>query len=354
MNLRLVERLVNAVLYEGYILYPYRPSAVKNQRRFSFGAVCPESYSRANHGTEACSMQTECLVIGGPQTTIDVHARCLHLLAREVGEVAPPIVELSEGDEPEYRRVEMLEIGDQIFQTWEEAVERDVSVPGLSLNDLAGKPRRLEFAFSPAREVELLRDSSDRIVGVIVRKQEAIEGTLEIAAESIGDNLFKVSVRILNRTGFDDAESKNRDEALMQSLVSTHTILGVHAGEFVSLLDPPPALREQAAGCQNTGTWPVLVGEEGERDLMLSSPIILYDYPQIAPESPGDLFDGTEIDEILTLRIMTLTEEEKRAMRGVDERARLILERTESLPAEQLMKMHGAMRSLRPTQEDER
>ena len=87
---------------------------------------------------------------------------------------------------------------------------------------------------------------------------------------------------------------------------------------------------------------------------MLSSPIILYDYPEIAPESPGDLFDGTEIDEILTLRIMTLTEEEKRAMRGVDERARQILERTETLPVEQLMKMHGAMHSLRSTEEDER
>jgi hydrogenase maturation protease len=87
---------------------------------------------------------------------------------------------------------------------------------------------------------------------------------------------------------------------------------------------------------------------------MLSSPIILYDYPQIAPESAGDLFDGTEIDEILTLRIMTLTDAEKREMRGVDERARRILERTETLPAEQLMKLHGAMRTLRPSEEDGR
>jgi hydrogenase maturation protease len=81
---------------------------------------------------------------------------------------------------------------------------------------------------------------------------------------------------------------------------------------------------------------------------MLSSPIILYDYPQVAPESAGDLFDSTEIDEILTLRILTLTDEEKREMRSVDERARAILERTETLPAEQLMKLHGAVRGLRP------
>jgi hydrogenase maturation protease len=80
---------------------------------------------------------------------------------------------------------------------------------------------------------------------------------------------------------------------------------------------------------------------------MLSSPIILYDYPQVAPESPGDLFDGGEIDEILSLRIMTMTDEEKQEMRDSDERTRKILERTENLPEEQLMKLHGALRGLR-------
>jgi hydrogenase maturation protease len=113
------------------------------------------------------------------------------------------------------------------------------------------------------------------------------------------------------------------------------------------LLDPPAAFREAAAGCQNVGTWPVLVGEEGERDCLLSSPIILYDYPQVAPESAGDHFDGTEIDEMLTLRILTLTEQEKHEMRSVDERARQLLERTETLPAEHLLKLHGVVRSLR-------
>jgi len=92
------------------------------------------------------------------------------------------------------------------------------------------------------------------------------------------------------------------------------------------------------------GTWPVLVGEPGQRDTMLSSPIILYDYPQIAPESPGALFDGTEIDEILSLRILTLTDQEKLEMANGDERARQILERTESMPPEQFLKMHGVLR----------
>jgi hypothetical protein len=344
MNLRLVERLVNAVLYEGYILYPYRPSAVKNRQRFNFGALCPESYCDAQRGTEAWSMQTECLVMGGPRTAISVSGRFLHLLAREVGKLTTPLVELREGAEPDFHTVESLEVGGQLFQSWQEAVERDVSAADLNLNDLAGKTRRLTFAFPSSREMEPLRDASGQVVAVIVREQEALGGTLEVAARPAGDNLFKVTARIRNRTKLEDAASKSRDEALMRSLVSTHTILGVRDGEFVSLLDPPDGLRERAADCRNVGAWPVLVGEAGERDCMLSSPIILYDYPEIAPESPGDLFDGTEIDEILTLRIMTLTEEEKRAMRGVDAHARRILERTERLPAEQMLKMHGAMR----------
>ena len=137
----------------------------------------------------------------------------------------------------------------------------------------------------------------------------------------------------------------------MNSLLSAHTILGVAGGEFVSLLDPLEALKDAAAKCSNVGTWPVLAGDEGERDGMLSSPIILYDYPQIAPESPGNLFDGTEIDEILALRILTLTDDEKLEMRGADERGRQILERTEALPPEHFMKLHGVLRSLRPEPE---
>jgi len=147
-------------------------------------------------------------------------------------------------------------------------------------------------------------------------------------------------------------DQTSRDAALMQSLVSAHTLLGAVNGQFVSLLEPPEDLKNLATCCQNLGAWPVLVGAEGERDTMLASPIILYDYPQIAPESPGDLFDGTEIDEILALRIMTMTDDEKREMRGTDDRARKILERTEALPVEHLAKLHGTLRELRPLKEE--
>src|SRR5207253_5643542 len=131
----------------------------------------------------------------------------------------------------------------------------------------------------------------------------------------------------------------------------THTILQVSQGSFISLLDFPEELQVIVKGCQNLHTWPVLIGQEGGHDTLLSSPIILYDYPQIAPESPGALFDGAEIDEILTLRIMTLTDEEKEEMRQ-DQRTREILERTESLTPEQFMKMHGTIRSMQPVSEE--
>ncbi len=350
-----MEKIANAVLYEGYILYPYRASSVKNQQRWNFGALCPQSYSEAQGGTEAWTMQTECLIVGDERATFDVKVRFLHLLSREVGRLNAPASGLAEGAEPDYQTVAALEVGGQIYQTWQEAVEREVNLPGIIVNELAAQTQSLTFNFPSNREIEPLSEPGGQTVGVIVRRQQAIEGSIEVAAERVCEGVCKVTVRILNRTALEDAEVKCRDEALMRSLVSTHTILGVRdGGEFVSLLEPPAEFKELAASCQNVGTWPVLVGEVGERDLLLSSPIILYDYPQIAPESAGDLFDGTEIDEILTLRIMTLTDAEKREMRGVDERARRMLERTEQLPAEQMMKMHGAMRAVRPREENER
>jgi hydrogenase maturation protease len=187
----------------------------------------------------------------------------------------------------------------------------------------------------------------------IIREQQAISGAYILAAEQVDTNIFKLSVEIENTTPGTGAVTSRRDAVLFQSFVSTHTILRVHQGSFISLLEPPEELQTIVKGCQNLRSWPVLIGNEGERDAMLSSPIILYDYPQIAPESPGPLFDGTEIDEILTLRIMTLTEEEKEQMRQ-DEHSREILERTEALTQEQFMKLHGTIRDLRPISEGEK
>ncbi len=356
MTMSLVEKIADAVLYEGYILYPYRPSAVKNQQRWNFGALCPRSYSEAQGGTESWTMQTQCLVKTYPQTKLDVKVRFLHLLTREVGvphtDCGLPLGECGHrqlaGTSEHFELVPALEVNGKLLQTWQEATEREAILPAILLDQIGSQPKALTFAFPAVETVETLRDEgSGEIAGVLVRRQQAITGVIEVSAERVVNDVCRATIQILNTTPLADAGGKSRDDALMRSFVSTHTILTVAQGEFVSLLDPPEAFREAAAGCSNIGTYPVMVGEEGACDCMLSSPIILYDYPQIAPESAGNLFDGTEIDEILTLRIMTLTEEEKREMRGADDRARQILERTETLPMEQLMKMHGAMKGVK-------
>ena len=298
MNLESVDRLANAILYEGYMLYPYRPSSVKNRRRFNFGVLVPPAYSAIQSGSETSTMQTECLVCGNPQTSVDVRLKFLQVMPG----------------------------------SWQEAVEREVSLLDCRLGDLVAQ----------ARETELLAGES---------AGPTLQGALTVSARRVANGLFRLSAHVLNRTSMVGAEQLSRDEVLPYSLVAAHTILAVRGGEFVSLLDPPDELREAASQCQNIGVWPVLVGEPGARDAMLSSPIILYDYAEVAPESPGDLFDGAEIDEILTLRIMTLTDEEKQEVRNGDARARHILERTEMLPDEHLMKLHGALRGRRPVEE---
>jgi hypothetical protein len=336
MNTKGIDAIAAALLYEGYMLYPYRPSSVKNRQRFNFGVLYPRSYSRAQSGSDASSAQTECLVERGSAADsvpeVEVRVRFLKLVTRATRSQA------EEGSMP-------------AASCWQEAIECEVSGPRCSLAALAAAPIALPFRFPGSREVEGLHAQDLGSMGEVVRSQESVEGTLEISADAKTDDLFKLRVRVENRTRFEGGEGL-RDEALARSLVSAHILLGVADGGFVSLLDPPESLKELAAGCQNVGVWPVLVGAEGARDTMLASPIILYDYPRIAPESPGDLFDGAEIDEILALRIMTMTDEEKHEMRQGDERSRKILERTENLSTEHLMKLHGTLRELRPFKEE--
>jgi hypothetical protein len=351
MNRAAVERIAKAVLYEGYMLYPYRPSAVKNQQRFNFGVVYPRCYHEAQKGSEPWIMQTECLVLGSPRTTLEVHLRFLQLIARSVQARVTPVLGRRRTDDPVFVPVTTLDVDGGKFYSWQEAVEREISVPIGDVDALVRQPLRVPFTQPANQASELLREKSGKVAGQIVRTQQAIDGEICAGVYPVIAGLYRMVVLIKNVSPLGDA-AIDRENALMHSLVSAHLLLGVREGEFVSLLDPPGALSEIAAGCRNVGAFPVLVGEEGQHDTMLSSPIILYDYPQIAPESAGDLFDGTEIDEILSLRIMTMTDEEKLEMRQSDERAREMLERTETLPLEQLMKLHGVLRGLRAIKED--
>jgi hypothetical protein len=324
-----VSQIAKAVLYEGYMLYPYRPSSVKNRQRWNFGVVYPPSFADAD-GNEPSTMQMECLVSGTPASTLEVRLRFLHLRTRS--QVSSQVS--SDRGRP---------------NDWQEAVEREVVMPSCTLAELiSGVTYFFTFPNETLSGPDADAPGSSRYV---VRRQASIAGSVDVFANRIQDGVFKLSLTVRNNTHHVNPE-RERDSALMQSMVSTHFVLGIAAGEFVSLLEPPAELQSFAADCRNVGIWPVLVGEQGERNTLLASPIILYDYPQIAPESAGDLFDGTEIDEILSLRIMTLTDEEKREVRASDDRARQILERTENMPAEQFMKLHGVVRGMRPLKED--
>jgi hypothetical protein len=290
-----VEQIADAILYEGYILYPYRGSALKNGQRWNFGVLYPPSYADAQQGSDSSVMRCECLARGG---SLKVTVRFLQLVTRD---------------------------------HWQEAIARQVETDG------------------PGTHSFLFPESEDRDDNGIVRRQERLEGFIEVSVQPVQQGWSRVSVRISNCRAFDVPQTDcgawpARESALRRSLVSTHAILRVPGGEFASLLDPPEELRPLASQCLNVGLWPVLAGDSAARDTMLASPIILYDYPQIAPESAGALFDGTEIDEILSLRILALTDDEKREMRETDPRARSLLERTEALDAEQWLRLHGVMR----------
>jgi hypothetical protein len=288
MNRDAIDRIARAVLYEGYLLYPYRGSATKNRQRFNFGTLHPASWAEGRREPSFLEAQ---VLVRGEEARLEGAARFLHL------------VELPSPSGP-----------------WQQGREREVAIPSL--------PGVEPFSFAPEEE-----------------GQERVEGSIELSSAQVEGGLHRVGIRLRNAGVLDP--SVPREAALRRALVSAHLLLGVRDGEFVSLLEPPDDAAAAAAGCKNLGCWPVLVGAPGTRDTMLVSPIILYDYPAVAPESPGDLFDGAEIDEILSLRILTMTEAEKQEARETDPRARAVLDRTEALSPADLMRLHGALREPR-------
>ena len=301
-----VRQIADAVLYEGYILWPYRRSALKNQRRWTFGGVYPEAHSR-EHPDDRARVRTECLIEGEPD--VDVRVRFLHVVRRDLAA-------------PDGSRVDELSAGGERTLAWDEAVEREVA-PG-------------PIAIPAGREERALGEA-----GTVIRSWEALAGEVAVDVAELRPGLARVRVDIANRTPW---EGGPREAALRRTFCSTHVVLRTRRGRFVSLTDPPEPLRAEAEACVNEGMWPVLVGEPGSRDTLLSSPIILEDHPRIAPESPGDLFDGSEVDELLVLNILSLTDEEKAEMRDSDPRAREILERTEALRPADVLRLHGAIR----------
>jgi hypothetical protein len=344
VNRALVDQIANAVLYEGYILYPYRP-ALKNRQRWTFGGLYPRAFSE-EQGSDAWSMQTECLVRDSGLARLEIIVRFLQLTDRRVGRVRCPVANLSELGE--FDEVEAFQVGDRLLQVWQEATERSLSINKVALTDLHHAPVYHEVGFPATCDLEPVRGASGTIEALLIREQATVTARMAVSVETVQRPMVKIRVRIENATPLPNGLT-DRNQAQLHSLMSTHALLGVRGGQFVSLVDPPDDCRDLAASCENTGAWPVLVGSSGTSDTVLASPIILPDDPRIAPESPGDLFDGAEIDEILSLRIMTLTDEERQAAMAIDDRARLMLQRTESLARDQLTRLHGTVRGMTPS-----
>jgi hypothetical protein len=317
-------KVADAVLYEGYVLYPYRASAAKNQIRWQFGVVAPKDHCQTDAG-ERSFMRTEVLVEGS-RPIVDLKLRFLRVQRRTI-------------EFPAGNPVDCLEVDGHRWTSWDEAVEEELDVEALGLGE-----RVVPFDLAPVLTVEDLGAGAGRVV----RERQAVSAEVRVSADRLDGPypLVKFTVEVANVTPWSQPGA-SRDDVVRRSLAAVHTLLAVHHGQFLSLIDYPEFAAGAVASCKNEGTWPVMIGDEGERSVVLSSPITLYDYPEIAPESAGDMFDSTEIDEILALRVLTLTDEEKHEARGTDERAAAIIDRVDAMPPELFDKLHGAVRYLR-------
>jgi hypothetical protein len=330
-------RVADAILYEGYLLYPYRQSAVKNQARFQFGVLMPPGYAAVDPHESAAS-QTECLLECGADAQVTVVARFLQFQDRIVQAISPETGELHE--------VGALYVDGFEHTTWNEAAEREQRVT-VAVGTVLGADQELEFTLPAGEAAEPITDGAGRPAGQLVRRWEALDGAIALHAERAAGpyQALRLRIRLENRSR--PARLAARDDGLRHALIAAHLLVGAPGGRFLSLTDPPEWASAAVAQCENAGTWPVLAGPPECADLLLSSPVILYDHPEVAAESAGDLFDATEIDEILTLRTLALTDAEKREARSTDSRAADLLDRLDHLPPEMLDRMHGAIRYLR-------
>ena len=328
------QRVADAVLYEGYVLYPYRASATKNQVRWQFGVLVPRPFAEAD-GAEQWAQQTEVVAEPRGAATVDVRVRFLQVQARTV--------EAAEGDG--FVPVAQLDVDGRRWATWEEAVEQTVDVAGVDL--ATAGTTATPFRLPGSREVEALGGA-----GRVVRERWAVDGAVRVTVEDFPGPypLTRLRVRVENLTGWGEAGGR-REEAVRRALVGVHLLMHADGGSFLSSLDPPEFARGAVASCTNRNAFPVLIGDEGDDTTVLGSPIILYDRPEVAEESPGDMCDATEIDEILALRVLTLTDEEKLEARATDARVAAIVDRVDDFAPEIFDRLHGAIRSLRPAPE---
>ena len=338
VHLDQARQVADAILYEGYLLYPYRASAQKNQERFQFGVLMPAAY-RAVDEHEPSAAQTECVLECAPGATVTVLARFLQVQRRTV---------LAGSPADAFRPVDSLQAGEIEHTPWDEAAECEQQAAA-SIAELLGGGTETEFTVPGGVEHEDLLGPGGGPAGRLDRRREPLHGVIRLSAERMAGPYGALRLRVVLENRTEPAGPlARRADGLPHALIAAHCLIAVPGGRFLSMTEPPEWAAGEVGRCVNTATWPVLAGPPDCTELMLSSPVILYDHAEIAAESAGQLFDSTEIDEILTLRTMTLTDDEKRAARATDPRAAELLDRLDHLPPEMLERMHGAIRYLNP------
>jgi hypothetical protein len=311
--------VADAVLYEGYLLYPYRGTSSKNQSRWQFGVLGPPGASHAGLG-EDDTLAAQFLVDGAQAITVVV--RFLQLQRRRVER------ERADGG---FDPVDALTTPSGSWLTWDEAVECERSFGPIALD---GKRRKLAVTAEAATDIESVDG------GRLVRERQEVRGELTVNSEPDGE-LRRISVRISNL----GIAAPDKNHAIARSMIGTHVIAEVVGGQFISLLEPPPAATDAVSRCSQHRCFPVLAGPPGTHDVLLVSPIILYDHPEVAEQSNTALYDCTEIDEILTLRVMTMTDEEKAQARATDPRAAQIIDQCDAMSPEAMARLHGVLRN---------
>ncbi|HEY4017757.1 MAG TPA: hypothetical protein VGM75_03670 [Pseudonocardiaceae bacterium] len=322
----LAKPVADAVLYEGYLLYPYRSSSTKNQVRWQFGVLMPPAFAAGGSG-ERDTLFVDFLAEPGPTAVLHVRVRFLQLQDRQVCSPGGP--------------VDSLTVRGEEVTSWQEAVEQEADL-SFAVSDLLAAERVTPITIPAGSETESLPDEAGRIV----RGRAALAAAVRASASTLPGPYGGVQVR-LTVANTSTARDADRDAALRTALIACHAVVVLRDGRLISLLEPPEWARPAATACGQDGAWPIMLGDEHARDMLLVSPIILDDYPSIAPESPQNLFDGTEIDEILTLRTLALTDDEKREARATDPRAKQIIDNVDTMPPELWDRLHGTVRYLR-------
>ncbi|MEV1288598.1 hypothetical protein [Micromonospora sp. NPDC049679] len=293
--LRQAAAVADALLYEGYRLHPYRAHAGKTPVRRELGVLVPPG-AQPQSG-EHDSAQTECLLAPETGAALRVRLRFLQVQSRTV--------ELAGADQ-RYRPVPSARVAGADFVSWQEAVEREVDAE-LPVAGLLDGVRRIPFAVPGGEEIEVL--SAQAPAARIVRRRWPLCGVLEVGAHGLDGphGGLRLRVEVHNDVAWRDYDA-SRDEVLRQSLIGAHALIVVTAGRFLSMVDPPAWAVAAARDCVNVRTWPVLVGEPRCADAMLSTPIMLDDYPTVAPRRAAPFFAPTGVDGILTLGRTALTD----------------------------------------------